>query len=104
VSDDESLRAPSQLRDVLSRLIRRRGLVETSAADELNDAWKQIAGPEIGKLSKVKKLQSGVLEILVFNGPALEQLRGFLHQQILSAMQERFPESSIRVIRYRRSR
>ena len=104
MSDHDSLRSPSQLKDVLSRLIRRKGLVETSATDELNSAWKQVVGPEIGTRSSVRKLRAGILEVAVYNSAALEQLRGFLNQTVLSEMQQRFPESPISSIRYRRSR
>jgi predicted nucleic acid-binding Zn ribbon protein len=102
--ESETRGAPFQLRDVLAGLIRRRGLAETSATDELNTVWKEVVGAELGQVSKVKKVSAGVLEIMVFNGPALEQLRSFVHQTALLAMQQRFPDSAIRSIRYRRSR
>lgn len=104
MSDDHSMQKPAQLRDVLSSLIRRKGLVETSATEQLNAAWKQAAGPEIGSRSSVRKLRQGVLEVVVTNNVVLEQLRSYLHHSILQQLQSSLPESGIRSIRYVRRR
>ena len=85
---------------MLTRLIRRKGLVETSAADQLNAVWNQIVGAEIGRRSSARKLRAGVLEVVVTNNVALEQLRGYLNQSILEKLQSAMPESNIRSIRY----
>lgn len=100
VSEGNPFQKPSQLRDVLTRLIRRKGLVETSAADQLNVVWNQIVGDEIGRRSSARKIRGGVLEVVVTNTVALEQLRGYLNQSILEKLQSVLPESNIRSIRY----
>ncbi len=104
MSEENAFSRPSRLGDVLSRLIRSRGLVETSAVEQLNAVWKQVAGAEIGARSTVNKLRDGVLEIAVSNGAVLEQLRSYLHQTMLEKVQAALPESQIRIIRYVRRR
>ena len=104
MSEENAFSRPSRLGDVLSRLIRSRGLVETSAVEPLNTVWKRVAGAEIGARSTVNKLRDGVLEIAVSNGAVLEQLRSYLHQTMLEKVQAALPESQIRIIRYVRRR
>ena len=104
VSDDDITHRPSQLGNLLSSLIRRKGLVETSATASFDLAWKRVVGDELGKHSKFRKVRAGVLEVVVTNSVVLEQLRGFLHQETLNGMQARLPDSNITSIKYIRSR
>ena len=101
---DETLSTPSSLKSALTRLIRRKGLVNRSAAEALNAEWSRIVGPEIGRRSRARRIRDGVVEVVVTNSAALEELRGFMHEAVLAQMQASLPESGIRSIRYVRSR
>ncbi len=101
---DETLSTPSSLKNALTRLIRRKGLVNRSAAEALNAEWIRIVGPEIGRRSTARRIRDGVVEVVVTNSAALEELRGFLHETVLEQMKASLPESEIRSIRYVRSR
>ena len=101
---DETLSTPSSLKNALKRLIRGKGLVNRSATDALNAEWHRVVGPEIGRRSRVRRIRSGILEVVVTNSAALEELRSYLHESVLEQMQSSLPESQIQSIRYVRSR
>ena len=104
MSDDDLTHRPSQLGHLLSGLIRRKGLSETSATANLDATWKRTVGDEFGRHTKVRKVKAGVLEVVVTNSAVLEQLRGFLHHTLLAEIQSSLPESNIKSILYIRSR
>ena len=101
---DEALSSPSSLKNALTRLIRRKGLVNRSAAEALNTEWNRIVGPEIGRRSRARRIRDGIVEVVVTNSVAMEELRGYLHETVLQQMQTSLPESNIRAIRYVRAR
>lgn len=101
---DEALSSPSSLKNALTRLIRRKGLVNRSASDALNAEWNRIVGPKIGQRSTARRIRDGILEVAVTNSAAMEELRSFLHESVLEQLQTSLPESNIRSIRYVRSR
>jgi Dna[CI] antecedent, DciA len=104
VSNDGSFDRPLRLCSVVSKLIRRRGLVERSSNTGLESAWKKAVGEELAARSSARRLNAGILEVIVTNSAALEQLRGFLHGDVLDALQRQLPDSGIRGIRYVRKR
>lgn len=93
---------PLSLGSALGRLLRKRGLADRSGSAELDRMWKQIVGEEYGRHSRANRIRGGVVEVDVFNGAILEQLRGFMHQQLLEQLQQLLPQSEIKGIRYRR--
>lgn len=95
---------PVHLRDVLARLIRQRGLANSSANSELNDLWKSIVPPEISSRSRIKRISDGVVEVAVSNNAVMEQLRGFYEHDVLNELKQRKPEYNIRSIRFTRDR
>lgn len=104
LSGDDLRHRPAQIRDLLANLIRRKGLVERSAAEGLDEVWKQAVGPQLGRFSKPRKIKAGVLEVVVTNSAVLEQLRSYLHQEVLEKIRSGLPDSDVRSIRYLRSR
>jgi len=101
---DETLSTPSSLKHALLRFIRSKGVVNRSAAESLDAEWKRIVGPELARRSTARKVRAGVVEVVVTNSAALEELRGYLHETILQQMKESLPQSEIRAIRYVRAR
>lgn len=86
------------------RFIRSKGVVNRSAAESLDAEWKRIVGSELGRRSTARKVRAGVVEVVVTNSAALEELRGYMHETILQQMKESLPQSEIRAIRYVRAR
>ena len=104
LSGDDLRQRPTMIRDLLAQLIRRKGLVDRSATKGLELVWNQAVGPELGRFSKPRKIRGGILEVVVSNSAVLEQLRGYLHQEVLEKLQSGLPDSEVRSIRYIRSR
>ena len=101
-ADDSTLRIPGQVGNAVLRLIREKGLMNRGASSVLNSEWAAIVGTELAQRSTAKRIRNGVVEVSVSNSAVLEELRGFMHQQVLEELQKRLPESGIRGIRYRR--
>jgi predicted nucleic acid-binding Zn ribbon protein len=101
---DDVISGPTSLKHSLTRLIRSKGLANRSAAESLDAEWKRIVGPELAQRSTARGIRAGVVEVVVSNSAALEELRGFLHESVLEQMKASLPESSIRSIRYVRAR
>ncbi|MCA9034901.1 MAG: DUF721 domain-containing protein [Planctomycetaceae bacterium] len=104
MNDDDLTHRPRHLSSLVSNLIRRRGLTETSATASLDAHWKQVVGEEIGRHCWARGVKAGVLDIAVTNSAVLEQLRSFMHMDVLQQMQNRVPESNIKNLRYTRVR
>ena len=100
---DDSLPAPISLKYSLSKLIRNRGLVGRSASESLDVEWKRIVGPELGRRSTARRINNGLVEVVVTNGAALEQLRSYLTESALQQLQAFLPQAGIRGIKYLRS-
>jgi len=88
----------------MMNLIRRKGLVNRSAAESLDAEWKRIVGAELGKRSTARRIRGGVLEVVVTNSAALEELRSYMNETALEQLKTSLPESDIRSIRYVRAR
>jgi len=104
VVSDEMLSSPSSLRNAMMNLIRRKGLVNRSAAEHLDTEWKRIVGEELGRRSVARRIRGGVLEVVVTNSAALEELRSYVNEAALEQLKVALPESGIRSIRYVRAR
>ena len=101
---DELPRLPGSIGNAIQRLIRTRGLLERSATDVLNDAWKQAAGPELARHSRAVKIRDGILEVAVTNSAALQEIHSYHQESILNLLQTKLPDSGIRALRCRRAR
>ena len=101
---DETLPSPSSLKNALLGLIRRKGLVNRSAAENLDAEWKRIVGADLGRRSTARRIRGGVVEVVVTNSAALEELRSYINETALKQMQTSLPECGIRSIRYVRAR
>lgn len=104
ISTDGSFDRPRELGHLVSRLIRQRGLAEQSAGNRLDQLWKQAVGPDFAGCSSARRINRCVLEVVVSNSAALEQIRSYLHQQVLAEMQRLLPDSGLKDIRYVRRR
>lgn len=96
-------RLPGSIGHAVLHLIRSRGLLERSAVDALNDAWKKTVGPELAQHSRAVKIRNGIVDVAVSNSAALQELRSYLHESSLKQLQEILPDSGIRQLRYRRT-
>ncbi len=98
----EKTAEPHRIGKVLSELIALKGLARVHGVEQLQQAWRTVAGEEIGRQSRVLELSRGVLQIGVGNSAVLSELAGFHKQQLLQSLQERFADLKIRDIKFKR--
>ena len=92
---------PQHVAKVLSELIARKGLARVHGNQQLQQAWKTVAGEEIGRRSRVMELTRGVLQISVGSSAVLYELAGFHKQTLLENLQQQFAHLKIREIKFK---
>ena len=97
----ESTLGPRHLSNVLSELIALRGFARQDGDEQLQEDWKQVAGDQFAKSTKVLGLRRGVLQIAVANAPLLSQLVSFHKQTLLARLQKDHPEYRIENVQFR---
>ena len=95
---------PASLGRLLDQVVRRHGIAEKSAHEELNRVWTEITETRISQRSNVRRLRDGVLEIGVRNGAVLEELSSYLKQDLLTEIQTRYTQLNIRSLKFVRMR
>ena len=68
------MRAPRHVREVMGRLLARRGYAQIQAVADLQKFWRSVVGPQLAQDSRPGSLRRGVLEVLVRNSTVLQEL------------------------------
>ena len=92
--------APQKLGDLLSTLITRRGYAQQQTNEELSHAWLKTVGEGLSENSRTGQVRRGVLEILVSNSVALQELQ-FEKRSFLKRMKQLLPKHGIEDLRFR---
>ena len=85
---------------MIRRLMSQRGYGQTQAVDQLEAAWKEAAGPTLGKVSKAGKISRGVLTVFVNSSSSLQELH-LAKRQLVASLNQALPGSKITDIRGR---
>lgn len=93
-------RGPQRIADVLSQLMAKRGYSHVQVAIELAAQWKSIVGEQIARVSRPSKCTGGVLEVVVENSPALQNIL-FRKRSILASFKEHAPQFKVRDLKLR---
>jgi len=88
------------LKDVLARLLARRGYGQPLAAEGLEQLWRQAAGAEFADCSKPGTLRQGVLTVWVENSTVLQEL-AFREVALLEKIKCLAPALGIRKLKFR---
>lgn len=91
---------PRHISEVVAEILARTGLGGSRSAQELQAAWAEIVGPPLDGLSRVSRLFRGKLEVVVAHSAAVQELT-FRKRQILQELQRRWPDKSIRDLKFR---
>lgn len=91
-------RPPQLLGDVLAQVMARRGYSRLISAEDYSQAWQQVAG-DLAAASRPGLLQRGVLQIVVGNSAAVQELT-FQKRQLLRGLAERLPNQKIRDLKF----
>ncbi len=92
---------PHHVGKVLSELIALKGLARVHGTEQLQQAWRSVAGDDFGRKSRVIELTRGILNVGVSNSAVLNELAGFHKQSLLEQLQQQFAHLKIREIKFR---
>jgi predicted nucleic acid-binding Zn ribbon protein len=92
---------PENLGEILSRLFTARGWGRRQDRLHLENAWAEVAGPQIAPHTRVGTLRRGVLEVQVGNAVLLQELSSFHKRRLLEQLRRRLPNTPIGDLRFR---
>lgn len=93
-------RRPKKIRDVLARVITRKGYGRFEASAALDAAWRQAAGESLAAASRAGPLRGRRLEIVVTNSTTMQEL-AFQKQHVLAELRKLMPDARIGDLRFR---
>lgn len=85
---------------IIRQALARSGLSQTQAAQQLLQAWQQVAGPALAAASRPGNISRGVLQIHVRDSSVLQELH-LCRKQLLQALQQAMPQLNLRDLRGR---
>lgn len=92
---------PQPLSFALAELIALRGFARVRSDDELQTAWKQVAGEELAGQTRPLQVARGVLNIAVSSAPLLNELASFRSPELLQQMQRQYPHLKVKSLKFR---
>ena len=96
-------RDPIPLSAALSELIAIRGFARVRSDSELEEAWKQVAGPDLAAQTRPQKVSRGTLTVSVENAPLLNELSSFQGPELIRRLTEQYPHLKIRTLKFKLS-
>ena len=86
---------------VLAELFSRRGFARLRSQERIEEAWREAAGTQTSRHTRVAVLRGGVLEVLVKHSVLLQELSAFQRAGLVERLRSRLGTSEIRDIRFR---
>jgi hypothetical protein len=96
-------RDPIPLAAALSELIAIRGFARIRSDNELEEAWKLVAGPELATQTRPQKISRGTLTVSVDNAPLLNELNSFQGPELIQRLSQQYPHLKIRTLKFKLS-
>ncbi len=96
-------RDPLPLSVALSELIAIRGFARVRSDNELEAAWKQVAGDDNATKTRPISISRGTLTISVENAPLLSELASFQSAELLQKLKQQFPHLKIKTLKFKLS-
>ena len=96
-------RDPQPLCIALAELIALRGFARVRSDDELQSAWKKVAGDELAAQSRPLQMVRGVLTVSVSSAPLLNELVSFRSAELLQRMKQLYPHLKAKSLKFRLS-
>jgi predicted nucleic acid-binding Zn ribbon protein len=84
----------------VNQIVARWGIAESQSADELETAWREVAGESLAGRTRVGAVRRGVWEITVETSALLQQIT-FQQRALLQQLQDKKPHFAIRQLRFR---
>src|SRR5438874_10368758 len=92
---------PESIAEILSRLFTARGWGRRQDRLRLEQAWAEVAGPELAKQTRVGAIRRGVLEIETSNASLLQELAGFHKRRLLDGLKTKLTGVPLKDLRFR---
>ena len=86
--------------ELINYLLARKGYIQTQSQTDLAESWRVAAGHKWQTKTRVGNFRRGVLEVVVENSAAHQQLE-FIKKKLLTSIRTQLPQNNIRDIRFR---
>ena len=90
---------PQPIKEILSRLMARRGYANQQLGFEWGEIWSTVVGSQAHQ-TRPGKFSRGVLEVIVRNSAVLQELT-FRKKQLLQSVQMHAPQFQVKDLRFR---
>ena len=94
-------RGARSLSDILGELFATRGYGRLRGLKELEDAWNAAVGEPQCHQTRVGEVRRGVLNVTVAHSTLLEELAAYQKPQLLAALRQNAPGTTVHDIRFR---
>ena len=94
-------RGPERVGEVVARLFTARGWGRSQERLRLEQAWREAAGAEHARHTRVGALRRGVLEVTVDSAVLLQELAGFHKRRLLQQLRRLLPNTAVTDLRFR---
>ena len=94
-------RGPERVGEVVARLFTARGWGRSQERLRLEQAWREAAGAEHARHTRVGSLRRGVLEVTVDSAVLLQELAGFHKRRLLQQLRRLLPNAAVTDLRFR---
>jgi len=96
-----NFRGPKPVSDILGELFATRGYGRLRAQTELEEAWNAAVGEPGCRQTRVGEVRRGVLNVTVAHSTLLEELAAYQKPQLLAALRQNAPGTTVHDIRFR---
>lgn len=93
-------RAPRKAADIVAGLLARRGYGRVQAGSRAQAAWADAVGPKMAAHSRPGSVRRGVLDVVVRNSAAIQELT-FQKKSLLKKLNQSLPEENITGLKFR---
>jgi hypothetical protein len=94
---------PQPLSFALAELIALRGFARVRGDEELQAAWKSVAGEDLAKQARPMQIVKGTLSVSVEGAALLNELVSFQSAELLGRLKQQFPHLNVKRLKFRLS-
>lgn len=100
-ADKEAMkkRSPRKIGAIIGQLMARRGYAQVQASEEMDRVLQQVVGPALAQSCRCGNVRRGTLDVTVSDSVASQEL-SFQKRAIVKAMQQEYPNSGIKAVRF----
>jgi len=91
---------PQRIGELLAKLLAQRGYGQAQTTQDLNEAWRAVAGEALAAQTRAGTIKRGTLEVLVAHSLLLQELT-FQQADLLTKLQKLLPERKLKQLRFR---